>query len=102
MQCLQSRYSERQKLPRDVQHAIKHSKKHHMKEHKEFLARGQKDERSRQASLLESFQKQGKLPADNANLCWSDEAALCILAVSTWYVSSIRINMTGIFCFFGI
>ena len=40
-------------------------KKHHMKEYKEFLARGQKDERSRQESRLESFQKQGKLPADN-------------------------------------
>ena len=36
-------------------------KKHHVKEHKEFLARGQRDERSRQESLLESFQKQAKL-----------------------------------------
>ena len=49
MQCLQSHYSEKQKLPRDVQH--------------QFLARGQKDKRSHQESLLESFQKQGRLPA---------------------------------------
>ncbi len=44
---------------------IKHLKKHHIKEHEDFLARGQKDERSRQESLLESFQKQSKLPPDN-------------------------------------
>lgn len=30
-----------------------------------FLARGQKDKKSRQESLLESFQKQGKRPAGN-------------------------------------
>ena len=36
-----------------------------MQGHEEFLARGQKDERSRLESLLELFQKQGKLPADN-------------------------------------
>lgn len=36
-----------------------------MREHKEFLARGQKDKKSRQESLLESFQKQGKRPAGN-------------------------------------
>ena len=45
--------------------AIKYLKKHQVKEHKEFLAGVQKDERRRQESLLESFQKQGKLPADN-------------------------------------
>ena len=44
---------------------IKHLKKHHVKVHKEFSARGQKDERSRLESLLESFQKQGKLSANN-------------------------------------
>lgn len=44
---------------------IKHLKRHHLKEHGDYLARGLKDERSRQESLLESFQKQGKLPADN-------------------------------------
>ena len=60
MQCLQSRFSERRKLPCDVTF-----KKYYIKEHKKFLARGQKDERNRQKSLLESFQKQGKLPADN-------------------------------------
>ena len=46
-------------------YAIKRLKKSHVKEHEEFLARGQKHERSRQESLLESFQKQGQLPADN-------------------------------------
>ena len=40
---------------------IKCLKKHHMKEHKDFF--WQKDERSRQESLLESFQK--LFPADN-------------------------------------
>ena len=38
---------------------IKHLKKQHVKEHIELLARGQKDERSHQESLLESFQKHG-------------------------------------------
>ena len=33
--------------------AIKHLKKHHVKEHKDFFARGQKDQRSRQESLVE-------------------------------------------------
>ena len=32
-----------------------HYKKKHMKEHEEFLARWQKDERSHQESVLESF-----------------------------------------------
>ena len=44
---------------------IKNFKKHHVKEHKEFLARGQKDERSCHESLLQSFQKKGNLQADN-------------------------------------
>ena len=44
---------------------IQHLKKHHVKEHKKFLAIGQRDDRSHQESLLESFQKQGKLPANN-------------------------------------
>lgn len=44
---------------------IKHLKKHHAKEHEDFLARSQGEGRSRQESLLDSFQKQGKLPADN-------------------------------------
>jgi len=30
---------------------IKHLKKHHIREHQEFLARGQKEEKSRQKSL---------------------------------------------------
>ena len=45
--------------------AIKHLKKHHVKEHKDFLASRQKDNGSRQESLLESFQKQVKLQAEN-------------------------------------
>ena len=36
-----------------------------MKERKEFSVIGQKDERSRKESLLESFQKHGKPSADN-------------------------------------
>jgi len=36
-----------------------------MEEHQEFLARGQKEEKSHQASLQESLQKQAKLPAGN-------------------------------------
>lgn len=44
---------------------IKHLKKHHSREHADFLTRGEKEEKSRQESLLESFKKQSKLPADN-------------------------------------
>ena len=44
---------------------VEHLKKHDGKEHEELSARGQKDERSRQESLLDPFQKQVKLPADN-------------------------------------
>ncbi|KAK0154005.1 Zinc finger BED domain-containing protein 4 [Merluccius polli] len=44
---------------------IKHLKKHHTTEHQDFIAARQNDERSRQETLLESFQKQGKLPHDN-------------------------------------
>lgn len=36
-----------------------------MRERKEFLAWGQKDKKSRQDSLLESFQKKGKCSAGN-------------------------------------
>ena len=67
MQCLQSHYSGGgSSLSTDnTTNPIKHLWKHHVKEHREFLARHQKDERSRQESLLESFQMHSKLPADN-------------------------------------
>nr|XP_054592602.1 zinc finger BED domain-containing protein 4-like [Nothobranchius furzeri] len=44
---------------------IKHLKKHHPREHDKFLTRWQKGEKRHQESLLESFKKQSKLPADN-------------------------------------
>ena len=40
---------------------IKYLQKHPVREPEEFFAGGQKDERSCQESLLESFQKRGKL-----------------------------------------
>lgn len=43
---------------------IKHLTKRHIKERGE-RAMGQKDEKSRQESLPESFQIQGKLPTEN-------------------------------------
>ncbi|KAG9261302.1 zinc finger BED domain-containing protein 4-like [Astyanax mexicanus] len=45
---------------------IKHLQKHHPKEHDEFLAmKGLKAQTSRQESLLQSFERQGKLSPDN-------------------------------------
>ena len=45
---------------------FKHLKKHHVNEHREFVASSKEDDTARrQGSLVDSFQKQSILPADN-------------------------------------
>ena len=63
-----------------------------MKKLEEFLARVQKDERSRQESLLESFQKQGKLPADNVEAKGITEKLLNFIILNDQPLSVVKMQ----------